>query len=123
MSPASISSLTRTAMFSAGNSAPELSRVTWSWSSRKKSTRPEVGRRARSRMRNSNRRFVAAGTVLLTAVVLALALAGPAQVLAQVSTPTAGEDSVYRDPEGRFAIPIPTNWIAEEHDGYVSVAT
>lgn len=72
-------------------------------------------------MRNSNRRFVAVGIVLLSAALLALA--GPIPALAQVSTPTAGEDSVYRDPAGRFAIPIPTNWMAEEHDGYVTIAS
>ena len=54
---------------------------------------------------------------------LVLALAGPEAALAQVSTPTAGEDTVYRDPQGRFTIPIPTNWIAEEHEGYVTVGT
>ncbi len=39
----------------------------------------------------------------------------------QVSTPTAGDDQMYVDPEDRFAVPIPTNWTAEEHDGYVQV--
>lgn len=72
---------------------------------------------------NSNRRFVAIRSALLTAVLLVLALASATQVMAQVSTPTAGEDGIYRDPQGRFAIPVPTNWTAEEHDGYVTVAT
>ena len=74
-------------------------------------------------MRNSNRRFVAVGASLLTVALLVLVLAGPGAALAQVSTPTAGEDTVYRDPQGRFTIPIPTNWIAEEHDGFVTVGT
>jgi hypothetical protein len=72
-------------------------------------------------MRNSNRRFVAVGTLVSAVALLVLALAGPAQTMAQVSTPTAGEDTLYRDPQGRFTIPIPTNWTAEEHDGYVTV--
>lgn len=72
-------------------------------------------------MRHSNRRITALGAILLTAAMLALSFAGTAQ--AQVSTPTAGEDAVYHDPDGRFAMPIPTNWIAEEHDGYVTVIT
>jgi hypothetical protein len=63
------------------------------------------------------------GASLLTVALLILVLAGPGAALAQVSTPTAGEDTVYRDPQGRFTIPIPTNWIAEEHDGFVTVGT
>lgn len=61
---------------------------------------------------------------LLGALLLVLftALSG-STVSAQVSTPTAAEDAVYVDPGGRFQIPIPTNWVAEEHDGYVSVVT
>jgi hypothetical protein len=74
-------------------------------------------------MRKSNRLCVAAGAALLTAVMLVLALAGTQPALAQLSTPTAGEDSLYRDPQGRFSIPIPTNWVIEEHDGYVTVAS
>jgi hypothetical protein len=57
-----------------------------------------------------------------TLLVLGLALPNTASA-AQVSSPTAGEDAVYTDPAGRFTIPIPTNWIAEEHDGFVSVLT
>lgn len=60
---------------------------------------------------------------VLAMTVLLLALASPAQLSAQVSTPSAGEDSVYRDPQGRFAIPIPNDWIAEEHDGFVRIVT
>jgi hypothetical protein len=68
-------------------------------------------------------RFVTGGICLLMTVLLFLGLAAPGQVSAQVSTPTAGEDALYIDPDGRFAVPIPTNWIAEEHDGYMSVVT
>lgn len=74
-------------------------------------------------MRHTNRRILALSVVVLTATMLALALAGTKPVLAQVSTPTAGEDTVYHDPDGRFAMPIPTNWIAEERDGFVTVVT
>lgn len=65
-----------------------------------------------------------AGAWLLAVGCLALVLIFPASVLGgQVSTPDAGEDAVYRDPAGRFSVPIPTNWVAEEHDGYVSIVT
>lgn len=74
-------------------------------------------------MRNSNRPNLVACLLVSAVAFVALALAGPATALAQVSTPTAGEDAMYRDPLGRFTIPIPTNWIAEEHDGYVTVGT
>jgi len=37
--------------------------------------------------------------------------------------PRSGRRAVYRDPAGRFTVPIPTNWVAEEHDGYVSIVT
>ncbi len=58
----------------------------------------------------------------MAAALLALSLALPVTVsAAQVSSPTAGEDALYTDPDGRFTIPIPTNWIAEEHEGFVSV--
>lgn len=68
---------------------------------------------------------VAGFRIWLAAVVaLMLVAAGPVSVFAaQVSTPSAGEEQVYADPDGRFQIPIPTNWIAEEQDGYVRVAT
>ncbi len=61
---------------------------------------------------------------LTVAVAFGLAVAVPAGVMAvQVSTPTAGEDQVYVDPDNRYQIPIPTNWVAEEFDGYVRIAT
>lgn len=52
-----------------------------------------------------------------------LLLAAPAGAFAaQVSTPEAAAEQVYVDPELRFQIPIPTNWVAEERDGYVRIA-
>lgn len=66
-------------------------------------------------------------TVLATIALLIAGLcflSASSVVTAQVSTPSAGEeDALYIDPQNRFAIPIPTNWIAEEHDGYVAVRT
>jgi hypothetical protein len=57
------------------------------------------------------------------AVLLLLAfLASGHRAAAQVSSPTA-EEAVYRDPGGRFVIPVPTNWTAEEFEGFVRVAT
>ncbi len=53
-------------------------------------------------------------------VVLAIPVGAMA---AQVSTPTAGDEQMYVDPSDRFAVPIPTNWIAEEQEGYVRIAT
>ncbi len=61
---------------------------------------------------------------LAVAVALVLVMTVPAGVMAaQVSTPNAGEDQVYVDPDNRYQIPIPTNWVAEEFDGYVRIAT
>lgn len=46
------------------------------------------------------------------------------EALAPVGTERAGEgepagnSSVYEDPAGRFSVPIPTSWSAEERDGY-----
>lgn len=54
---------------------------------------------------------------------LLLSFGNPLPVVAQVSTPEAGEDAVYIDPAGRFSVPIPTNWTTEEHDGFVSLVT
>ncbi len=61
--------------------------------------------------------LAAAMALLLTSVIPVLNTA------AQVSTPTAEEGQFYVDPEDRFAVPIPTNWTAEEHDGYATIAT
>ena len=74
-------------------------------------------------MRRTIEAVMPVGVALLSVVLLVLTLGGPASVSAQVSTPTAGEDAVYRDPQGRFSIPIPTNWVVEEHDGYVTIVT
>lgn len=61
-------------------------------------------------------------TVAMALLLLTLTL--PAGAMAtQVSTPTAGDGQMYIDPDNRFALPIPTNWIAEEQDGYVRIVT
>jgi CubicO group peptidase (beta-lactamase class C family) len=54
------------------------------------------------------------------ALVLALLLAiGPlSQSVAQEATP-APADNVYVDPDGRFSIPVPTNWTVDVEDGLV----
>lgn len=73
-------------------------------------------------MSRTSSRIILASIALLIAGLGFFSCGSP--VTAQVSTPSAGgDDATYRDPEGRFAIPIPTNWIAEEHDGYVVVLT
>lgn len=41
-----------------------------------------------------------------------MALTGTAPSLAQQATPAPSED-VYTDPEGRFSVPIPTNWTVD----------
>ena len=41
----------------------------------------------------------------------------------QVSTPAAEGEQFYVDPDERFAVPIPTNWSAQEQDGYVQIVT
>ncbi len=75
-------------------------------------------------MDRSNVRVAGMRFWLAAAVALMLAVAAPVGALAtQVSTPTAGEDQVYVDPDKRFQVPIPTNWIAEEQDGYVRIVT
>lgn len=58
----------------------------------------------------------------LAAAVLALLLVVPLGAAAQVSTPAA-EDQVYVSADKTFQIPIPTNWTAEERDGYVRIST
>lgn len=55
---------------------------------------------------------------------LLLVLAYPAGfVAAQVSTPSADEGRMYVDPTNRYGVPIPTNWTAEEREGYVVIVT
>ncbi len=46
------------------------------------------------------------------------------QALAPLGAGTGGseeaeEEAIYQDPAGRFSVPIPTNWSAEEREGYV----
>lgn len=53
-----------------------------------------------------------AGLVLLIAAVVAPAAS------AQPATPTTGK-AVYHDPQGRFQIPVPTNWSVEPREGFV----
>ncbi len=48
---------------------------------------------------------------LLVLVILATLLTLPAAAFAQ-------DAETYSDPDGRFTVPIPTNWIAETLDGY-----
>jgi hypothetical protein len=60
---------------------------------------------------------------VFAAAFLMLSLALPAGLSAQVTTPEADGQQYYVDPTDRYAVPIPTNWSAEEHDGYVVVAT
>lgn len=73
-------------------------------------------------MRGMTRRTIATGFGLLALLVVLLGWT-PVQTVAQVSTPEAGEDAVYIDPAGRFSVPIPTNWTAEAHDGFVALVT
>ncbi len=47
-------------------------------------------------------------------------------VLLVVATPSTvhaqpGSNSVYDDPDGRFSVPVPTNWRAESRSGYVAL--
>lgn len=63
--------------------------------------------------------FRAGFLTLLAVSIIALV---PTGAQAQVSSPEAGPTS-YVDPEDRFAIPIPTNWVAEEEDGFVRIVT
>lgn len=75
-------------------------------------------------MHPTNERRIPAAIWLLAVMMLALAVATPARIAAaQISTPAAGEDGMYYDPGNRFAVPVPTNWVAEEHNGYVSIVT
>jgi CubicO group peptidase (beta-lactamase class C family) len=42
------------------------------------------------------------------------------QALAPIGAGTGeGEEAIYEDPAGRFSVPVPTNWGAEEREGYV----
>lgn len=35
----------------------------------------------------------------------------------------ASDERVYKDPAGRFSVPIPTNWTVEEREGYTFIAS
>jgi CubicO group peptidase (beta-lactamase class C family) len=56
-------------------------------------------------------------------VVLALLFGAPLAptTARQTATPatSAGVEGLYRDPAGRFTVPIPTNWTVDERSGYV----
>jgi hypothetical protein len=73
-------------------------------------------------MRATIGRMLPVGCCLLAAL-LVLAVFGITPAAAQISSPTSGEESVYRDPQGRYSVPVPTNWVAEEHEGYVRLVT
>lgn len=64
-----------------------------------------------------SRRF----TFRFLALLLAIApLFAAAPALSQnAATPPSDAEGVYRDPGGRFSLPIPPNWTVEESDGYV----
>lgn len=47
-------------------------------------------------------------------------LLSPVMVAAQDATPSAA-DGRYRDPDGRFSVPVPTNWTVDERDGVVTL--
>lgn len=52
---------------------------------------------------------------------LVLLFLAPGLVAAQGGTPAAssgGDDGVYRDPDGRFTVPVPTNWTVDESEGF-----
>lgn len=55
--------------------------------------------------------------LILSMLSFVAAACGPASAQEVTPTPVAAE-SVYPDPQGRFTVPIPTNWIARQADGY-----
>lgn len=58
---------------------------------------------------------------LLFALTLLLSIFLPSiSVMAQDATPTAA-DNVFRDPDGRYTVPIPTNWTVEEDGNVVTL--
>ena len=70
-------------------------------------------------------RFSMVARLLVVLVGLSLAAPSPVVVARQATpaaSPVAGADEVYRDPNGQFTIPIPTNWEAETVEG-VAVLT
>jgi CubicO group peptidase (beta-lactamase class C family) len=61
----------------------------------------------------------------LLACLAILLPAAPSGAVAQTTTGAVASSvppGVYRDPAGRFTVPIPTNWTAEERHGYVVLA-
>ena len=40
---------------------------------------------------------------------------------AEAAEPAAEETADYKDPEGRFSVPVPTNWTVEENEGYTTL--
>ncbi len=61
-----------------------------------------------------------AGARLLLGLLVML-LVAPGLVAAQDGTPSAspiGDDGLYHDPEGRFTVPVPTNWTVDESEGF-----
>ncbi|MCA9858267.1 MAG: hypothetical protein KC438_01025 [Thermomicrobiales bacterium] len=63
------------------------------------------------------------GFALIGVACLVWVLGTSAASAIQVSTPEAADEAMYYDPNGLFAAPIPTNWIAEDQDGYVRIVT
>jgi CubicO group peptidase (beta-lactamase class C family) len=45
------------------------------------------------------------------------------EALARAEEAGEGEEALYTHPEGLFTVPIPTNWTAEQHEGYATLAS
>jgi CubicO group peptidase (beta-lactamase class C family) len=59
-------------------------------------------------------------TLVTRSLLLAPLLAGVDPARAQnTATPAVGIEGEYRDPAGRFSMPVPPNWTVEEAPGYV----
>src|SRR5690606_27637148 len=58
---------------------------------------------------------------LLASLILPIADGVAASDATPVVSP-AGTEEVYRDPDGRFEVPVPTGWVATPHDGYLDIA-
>src|SRR5262249_12355080 len=56
--------------------------------------------------------------VLLLLIAPLLAAVSPTHSQ-DAATPPARADGEYRDPGGRFSVPVPPNWTVEEANGYV----
>jgi CubicO group peptidase (beta-lactamase class C family) len=58
---------------------------------------------------------------LFTLVILVYAALTPLSLAQDSTTPeetTSETEGLYEDPEGRFSVPIPTNWQVEDREGY-----